>query len=104
MKLHTQFTVPENKLSYLNFFKKLDLEKTHNREFQDYPTKEYCLVCCNWLLINLFFLLINYKYIQNLIDERLNYAIKIFANNYFYRDSKGDIFLMQVSSHLMYAI
>ena len=47
MKLHTQFTVPENKLSYLNFFKKLDLEKTHNREFQDYPTKEYCLVCCN---------------------------------------------------------
>ena len=61
MKLQTQFTVPKKDLRDLDYVKKVEvLEGTFKRECQDYPTKEDCLVCCNWLFINRFF--IAYKF------------------------------------------
>jgi len=57
MKLQTQFTVPKKALRDLDYVKKLEvLEETFKRESQDYPTKEDCLVCCNWIFINQFFI------------------------------------------------
>ena len=48
MKLQTQFTVPKKGLRDLDYVNKVEvLEETFKREFQDYPTKEDCLVCCN---------------------------------------------------------
>ena len=48
MKLQTQFTVPKKDLRDLDYLNKVEvLEGTFKREFQDYPTKEDCLVCCN---------------------------------------------------------
>ena len=48
MKLQTQFTVPNKDLRDLDYVNKIEvLEETFKREFQDYPTKEDCLVCCN---------------------------------------------------------
>jgi len=55
MKLQTQFTVPNKDLRDLDYVNKVEvLEETFKRECQDYPTKEDCLVCCNWLFINRF--------------------------------------------------
>ncbi len=48
MKLQTQFTIPNKKLRDLDYVKKVEvLEETFNKECQDYPNKEDCLVCCN---------------------------------------------------------
>ena len=48
MKLQTQFTVPKKDLRDLDYVKKVEvLEGTFKREFQDYQTREDCLVCCN---------------------------------------------------------
>ena len=48
MKLQTQFTVPDKALRDLDYVNKVEvLEKTFKKEYQDYPTKEDCLVCCN---------------------------------------------------------
>ena len=48
MKLQTQFTVPNKHLRDLDYVNKVEvLKETLNRECQDYPTKEDCLVCCN---------------------------------------------------------
>tara|TARA_B100000886_G_scaffold311547_1_gene246947 strand:+ start:441 stop:587 length:147 start_codon:yes stop_codon:yes gene_type:complete len=48
MKLQTQFTVPKKDLRDLEYFNKAEVfEGTFNRECQDYPTKEDCLVFCN---------------------------------------------------------
>ena len=66
MKLQTQFTVPNKDLRDLDYVNKVEvLEETFKWECQDYPTKEDCLVCCNWLLINQFSKLINFKNIHN---------------------------------------
>ena len=55
MKLQTQFTVPNKGMRDLDYVNKVEvLEETFKRECQDYPTKENCLVCCNWLFINRF--------------------------------------------------
>ena len=84
MKLQTQFTVPNKELRDLDYVNKVKvLEETFKRECLDYPTKEDCLVCCNWLFINCFSYFINSKNIQNLLIERLNNEIKIHANNNF---------------------
>ena len=48
MKLQTQFTVPKKALRDLDYVNKVEtIEETFNKECQDYPTKEDCLVCCN---------------------------------------------------------
>jgi len=48
MKLQTQFTVPNKDMRDLDYLNKVNiLEKTFKREYQDYPTKEDCLVCCD---------------------------------------------------------
>ena len=83
MKLQTQFTVPNKGLRDLDYVNKLEvLEETFKRECQDYPTKEDCLVCCNWLFINRFSQLINFKNIHKFL-ERFNDEIKIHTNNNF---------------------
>ena len=47
MKLQTQFTVPKKELRDRDHVRKVEvLEETFKREYQDYPTKEDCLVCC----------------------------------------------------------
>ena len=85
MKLKKQLTVPNKEFRDLYYFNKVDvLEENFKRECLDYPTQEDCLVCCNWLFINRFFhSLINSKNIYKVINERLNYEIKILPNNYF---------------------
>ena len=53
MKLKTQFTVPNKELRDLDYVKKVEvLEDAYKRECLDYPNKENCLVCCNWLFVN----------------------------------------------------
>ena len=48
MKLQTQFTVPKINWRDLDYFKKLQsLEKILKHSFEDYPSLEDCLVCCN---------------------------------------------------------
>ena len=48
MKLQTQFTVPYKVLQDFDYVNQVEaLEKTFQRECQDYPTKEDSLVCCN---------------------------------------------------------
>ena len=48
MKLQTQFTFPNKELLDLNYVNKVKvLEETFKKEYQDYPTREDCLVCCN---------------------------------------------------------
>ncbi len=48
MKLETQFTVPNKDLRDLDYVNEVEiLEENFKREFQDYPTKGDCLVCCN---------------------------------------------------------
>ena len=48
MKLQTQFTVPKRAPRYLDYANKVKvLEETFKRDYQDYPTKEDCLICCN---------------------------------------------------------
>ena len=61
MKLQKQFTVPNKHLRDLDYVQKVKvLEKTFKRECLDYPNQEDCLVCCDWLSINHFF--IAYKF------------------------------------------
>ena len=61
MKLQTQFTVPHKQLRDFDYVNKVRvLEKTLKRECLDYPTQEDCLVYCDWLSINHFF--IAYKF------------------------------------------
>ena len=48
MKLKTQFTVPKKELKDLKHHKRIKiLEKNFNQNCIDYPSKQYCLVCCN---------------------------------------------------------
>jgi len=48
MKLKTQFTMPNKEFRDLDYVKRVEiLEENFNKECQDYPTKEDCLVCCN---------------------------------------------------------
>ena len=48
MRLQTQFTVPNQDLRDVYYVNTEEvLEETINRECQDYPTREDCLVCCN---------------------------------------------------------
>ena len=61
MKLKSQFTVPNKQLRDLDYAKKVKvLENTLKKECLDYPTQDDCLVCCEWLSINHFF--IAYKF------------------------------------------
>ena len=61
MKLQTQFTVPNKEFRDLDNVNKVAvLEETFKRKCLDYPTQEDCLVCCNWLFINRYF--IAYKF------------------------------------------
>ena len=69
MKLQTQFTVPNKKLRVLDYVQKFEvLEETFKRGCLDYPIKEDCLVCCNWLFINFLSYLINSKNIHKFIN------------------------------------
>ena len=48
MKLQTQFTFPNKDLKDLDYVRKMkNLEKTLKQSCIYYPSKEYCLVCCN---------------------------------------------------------
>ena len=48
MRLQTQFTVPKKDLRDLDYVRKMQtLEKTLKQSCIDYPSEEYCLVCCN---------------------------------------------------------
>ena len=47
MRLQTQFTVPKKDLRDLYYLRKMQtLEKTLKQNCIDYPSEEYCLVCC----------------------------------------------------------
>ena len=46
MKLQTQFTVPKRDLRDLDYVNKVEvLDETFKKDYQDYITKEDCLVC-----------------------------------------------------------
>ncbi len=48
MRLETQFTVPKKDLRDLDYVRKMQtLEKTLKKNCIDYPSKQYCLVCCD---------------------------------------------------------
>ena len=48
MRLQTQFTVPKRDLRDLDYVRKMQtLEKTSKQSYIDFPSEEYCLVCCN---------------------------------------------------------
>ena len=48
MRLETQFTVPKKDLRDLDYVRKMQtLEKTPKQSCIDYPSKQYCLVCCD---------------------------------------------------------
>ena len=48
MKIQTQFTIPIKKLRDLDYADKLEvLEETFKKKCIDYPTQEFCLVCCD---------------------------------------------------------
>ena len=48
MRLQTQFTVPKEYLRDLDYPKKMaNFKKTLKQSCIDYPSEEYCLVCCN---------------------------------------------------------
>ena len=57
MKLKTQFTVPHKLLRDFDYVKKMEvLDETFKKECIDYPTREDCLVYCNWQFIIDFFI------------------------------------------------
>ena len=57
MKLQTQFTIQKKEFRDLDYVNKVKvLEETLKKECMDYQTKEDCLVCCNWLYINRYFI------------------------------------------------
>ena len=71
MKLQTQFTVPQKQLRDLDYAKVMEiLEETLKKKCIDYPTQEDCLVCCDWLSIIIFLLLIDFNNIHKFIDTR----------------------------------
>ena len=71
MKLQTQFTVPHKQLRDLDYVKEIEiLEETLKKKCIDYPTQEDCLVCCDWLSIIIFLLLIDFNNIHKFIDTR----------------------------------